>query len=103
MCHIHKVLWSAEYDKNYTESTRELINLGEIITTELHQQYPDHYHLKSHFVSIIPHGKQIRHVDNHFYHGCALRLVVPIITTPFSLHESRIVRIPFTIKITIVT
>jgi len=29
--------------------------------------------------------------------------IVLIITTPFSLHESRIVWIPFTIEITIVT
>ena len=50
MCHIR-----SGYNQNYTESTIELIKLGDIITSEIHQLFPDHYHLKSHFVCIIPH------------------------------------------------
>ena len=76
MCHIRST-----YKQNYTESTLELTKLGDIISLEVHQLFPDHYHLKSHFVAIIPHGKQVRHIDGIFYHEYANRLVVPIITT----------------------
>ena len=76
MCHIRPT-----FKQKYTESTLEIIKLGDVITSEIHQLMPDHYHLKSHFVSIIPHGKQIRHIDGLLYHVLAARLVVPIITT----------------------
>jgi hypothetical protein len=76
MCRIRST-----YKQNYTESTLDLIKLGDIISSEIHQLFSDHYHLKSHFVAIIPYGKQIRHTDGSFYHRYARRLVVPIITT----------------------
>jgi hypothetical protein len=79
MCHIRST-----YKQNYTESTLELTKLGDIISSEIHQLFPDHYHLKSHLVAIIPHGKQIRHTDESFYHRYSKRLVVPIITTNLS-------------------
>jgi len=77
MCHIRPA-----FNKfKYTESTLEIIKLGDVITSEIHQSIPDHYHLKSHFVSIVPYGKQIRHTDGQYYHEYAKRLVLPIITT----------------------
>jgi hypothetical protein len=79
MCHIRPT-----FKQKYTESTLEIIKLGDIITSEIHQLLPDHYHLKSHFVSIIPYGKQIRHRDGEYYHDYAKRLVLPIITTEMS-------------------
>ena len=76
MCKIRST-----YDQPYTRSTREIITLGEQIATEIKQTFPHHYHLKSHFVGIMPGGKQTRHRDGAFYHGHAKRIVVPIITT----------------------
>ena len=69
------------YPQNYTKSTLDLITLGESLTSEMHQLFLDHYHLKSHLVGIIPGGKQIRHIDGAFYHKYAKRLLTPIITT----------------------
>ena len=75
ICHI-----SSNYKRNYSQSTLEIVNLGEILTNEVLQLFPNHYHLKSHFVSIKPKGKQICHVDNAFYHKYSNRLVIPITT-----------------------
>jgi hypothetical protein len=69
------------YSQNYTKSTLDLIALGEILASEMHQLVPDHYHLKSHMVGINPNGKQTRHRDNGFYHAHSKRLVTPIMTT----------------------
>lgn len=80
MCHIRPT-----YSQNYTESTLELIKLGEILLSEIDYILPDHYHLKSHFVAIKPYGKQVRHTDGSFYHAHSTRLVVPISTTDLAI------------------
>jgi len=72
------------FKKNYLKTTQEVIKVGDLVTAELHELFPDHYHLKSHFVSIKPKGKQIRHIDGHFYHDHARRIVIPIITTGYA-------------------
>jgi aspartyl/asparaginyl beta-hydroxylase (cupin superfamily) len=76
ICHVR-----SSYRQAYTDSTLKLIELGDIISSEVIQLFPNYYHFKSHFVAIEPGGKQIRHIDSRFYHEYSRRLAIPIITT----------------------
>lgn len=74
---------------DYSLETNKIINITNIIVAEILSLFPDHYHLKSHYVAIEPHGCQTKHTDDGYYHGLARRICVPIITSDHALSHFR--------------
>lgn len=62
----------------YVTDVTNLIDAAMPVIEQIKFKFPGYKVLKSHFVAIMPGGRQMRHIDNIFYHTWCKRLVVPI-------------------------
>ena len=66
---------------DYASDTENLIEDIQTVIDLVSLNFENHYLLKWHVVSLMPHGCQIKHIDTLFYHSYARRICIPIITS----------------------
>lgn len=66
---------------DYASNTENLIEDIQSVMDLVSLNFENHYLLKWHVVSLIPKGSQKKHRDLIFYHSCARRICIPIITS----------------------
>ena len=66
---------------DYASNTENLIEDIQTVIDLVSLNFENHYLLKWHVVSLMPHGCQIKHIDTLFYHSYARRICIPIITS----------------------